>query len=286
MGQKPGSLFARIARLAILCSCLFSLSGTGADNSTADPTGGKNPQDTGAIAARSVFRVLNRNYGGTGFLHKSGAVITAAHVVAGGDTNSIRILSPTMEMLTITNFIADTELDLAILKPTTPIAAPAFPLLYTNRIPVGLRVSAWGFPQGYAGQSPLLIVGYVAGKEYSPAGSNSLALRMVVNAAFNAGQSGSPLVQFDGDGILGVVVSRADPIPPKIVAEIQALKEANGGGFFAVTNVATGESTKISEGQLLGEVLDYLHSQTQTMIGHVVPSPTLARFLQRNGIEP
>src|SRR5207302_9437290 len=166
-----------------------------------DPDTGRWAGRGGGIAQQSVFRIRGKYGQGTGFLHKSGVVITAGHVVEGGDTNTIKIISPKDDLLEITNVILETNLDLAILMPKKPINAQALPLGFTNSIWVGLRVSTWGFPGSYSGSTPLLTVGYIAGTEFRPVEPDPLKLtnddflatrRLVINATFNGGQSGSP----------------------------------------------------------------------------------------------
>lgn len=213
-------------------------------------------------------------------------VITAAHLVAGGDTNSVKILSPRMETFAITNMVLDTLLDLAILWPAKLINAPAFPLAYTNTIQIGSQIFVWGFPRGYSGQNPLLVVGYVAGKELTSVASNLLTMRMEINAAISAGQSGAPLVQADNGSAIAIVIgATVDTAPPRILEVLQILEQI-GDRTVTVTNTATGESKTVSEGQLLREVVTYLKSLEQQNIGDVVPGAALSRFLQKNGIEP
>jgi S1-C subfamily serine protease len=265
--------------------CLLWAFAASADNSVSDSTV-KMVERSKVIVTQSVFRVSGKKYNGTGFLHKSGVVITAAHLIAGGDTSSIKILSPRNETFTITNMVLDTLLDLAILWPAKPINAPAFPLAYTNTIQIGSQIFVWGFPRGYSGQNPLLVVGYVAGHEMTPVASNLVTMRMEINAAISAGQSGAPLVQADNGNVIGMVVgATVDAAPPRILEALQILDQI-GNRTVAVTNTATGESKTVSEGQLLREVVTYLKSLEQQNIGDVVPGATLARFLQRNGIEP
>jgi 2-succinyl-5-enolpyruvyl-6-hydroxy-3-cyclohexene-1-carboxylate synthase len=46
------------------------------------------------------------------------------------------------------------------------------------------------------------------------------------------------------------------------------------------------EPKTASEGQLLGEVLNYLRTQTQLVIGQALEIGDLREFLKKNGVEP
>jgi S1-C subfamily serine protease len=67
----------------------------------------------------SVFRVLcpTRQSSGTGFLHKSGKVITVFHVVSGCAAQDIILLGVQGQAIKVTNIVMDAVVDLALLTP-------------------------------------------------------------------------------------------------------------------------------------------------------------------------
>jgi S1-C subfamily serine protease len=146
----------------------------------------------GDIASHSVVRLIcvDQNSMGTGFLHKSGNIITADHVVRG--CTGLEIILPTGARSTATITATDRDHDLALVKPGTQITEQALTIAPHNEFKIGTNVSTWGFPGGYFGLSPMLSVGYLAGKDAIRAPSGAVVQQWVVNAAFNAGNSGWP----------------------------------------------------------------------------------------------
>jgi hypothetical protein len=77
----------------------------------------------GDIATHAVIRLLclERNEVGTGFLHKSGNLITADHVVRGCSKPQMVMSNGSLDAVTIV--ATDQDHDLALVKPNTPITA-------------------------------------------------------------------------------------------------------------------------------------------------------------------
>ena len=98
-GEMMGSFRSRVVFLAVLLAIFFS-SDVLAQNRipTAAPMTTDLAGRSGAVAVQSLFRVLcpTKSKGGTGFLHKSGKVITAAHVVDGCGPPTSRWLGSTV----------------------------------------------------------------------------------------------------------------------------------------------------------------------------------------------
>jgi hypothetical protein len=92
------------------------------------------------------------------------------------------------------------------------------------------------------------------------------------------------LSQEDGS-VIGVVSSKLAPIPPYIESALSALANQKSG-FTYTRTLITGKTETISEGQVVAEVLTYLRSQTQLVLGHAVTSQDLMLFLKREGLEP
>ena len=117
----------------------------------------------GDIAVQAVMRVIcqKQNSAGTGFLHKSGKLITAEHVVRNCQDVMIVLANGTVVGGRVD--AADSQHDLALVSPKSTIAASPLPISSKSDFSVGAQVSTWGFPSGYAGLVPMLSVGYLAG---------------------------------------------------------------------------------------------------------------------------
>jgi S1-C subfamily serine protease len=241
----------------------------------------------GRQAISSVYRILcpSKNRMGTGFLHKSGKIITAAHVVRECNPNDVFIILPQGAKVEITKIISDENNDIAILTPTEPLTGTALPLASQNVITIGAQVSTWGFPAGYNGRLPILSVGYIAGIDQIKTENRILVKRLVVNAAFNSGNSGGPLIDIDTGTVIGIVSSKLAPIPPYIKVALNALKESKYGLMFEKTK-PDGTVENVSQSQILEEILQYLRSQTQLVVGMAVLPEDIKSFFMKNKIEP
>lgn len=237
----------------------------------------------GHKAAISVFRLvipkLDRT--GTGFLHKSGKILTAAHVVAGCVPKDVRIHLPGGKNVTVSNMISDEDIDVAILTPNPKINSDSLPISYKKQVYMGAQVSTWGFPRGYNGMFPMLSVGYVAGIDSIQSTSGMTIERLVVNAAFNAGNSGGPLIEIETGSVIGIVTSKLAPIPQNIEIILKAMRENKLGTIWEHTK-PDGTVERFSQDQMLEKVIQYLRSQTQLVVGHAVLPGQLNRFIKAN----
>ena len=109
----------------------------------------------GRIAAQAVMRVIcpSINSSGTGFLHHSGRIITAEHVVRGCQ-QTILVL-PNSSQVPATVAATDADHDLALLQPQQAINATPLAISDLKSFSIGTQVSTWGFPGGYRGASPM-----------------------------------------------------------------------------------------------------------------------------------
>jgi S1-C subfamily serine protease len=243
------------------------------------------PGKMSTIAAKSVMRIIctKTNMGGTGFLHESGWVITAAHVVDGCLKNDLMIITSDGQRLKIDSVISDKHLDLAVLKPTHKINSPSLELSIKTEIITGTMVTTWGFPAGYSNLTPLLTVEYLAGIDHLMSTTGVSPARWVVNAAFNGGNSGGPVLDIESGEVIGVVSSKLAPIPEIIESALNALSNQRSGFTYTKT-LGNGTTETVSEGQVISEVLKYLRNQTQLVLGHAVTSNDLINFLKTNKI--
>ena len=242
---------------------------------------------SGIMAVQSVFRVLcpSKNRSGTGFLHKSGKIITTAHVVAKCDTSELVILNFKGNRTKIVDIKIDKDRDLALLTPKAVINAEAFEISKSEGFLIGIQISTWGYPSGYKGLAPLLSSGYLSGIDFVVINKERKILKWVVNAAFNLGNSGGPLIDIKSNTVFGVVSSKLAPIPQYIESALQALKKQESGLRFEGTK-SDGTKISLSQSQVLEQIIQYLRSQTQLVIGYAVTLEDLKKFLMSNGINP
>jgi len=278
-----------IFRLPCLCLIVLAAALTFAADQipTATPMTNDIAGRSGTIALPSVFRIVcpSRNKGGTAFIHKSGLAITAAHVVAGCAPSEILLVPISGEPIHVTNMVSDADLDIALLYLAKSIPGPFLPIATENNLTIGAQVSTWGFPMGYNGSAPLLASGYISGVDNVKTESDKLVTRLVVNAAFNLGNSGGPLIQIDNGTVIGVVCSKIAPLPHEVESALSALKNDRTIIAFSKTR-PNGSEEAMSTSQVLEEILQYMRSQTQLVIGHAVILSDLKEFLQYHGIEP
>ena len=245
------------------------------------------PGSSGIVALQSVVRVLCRErcVGGTGFLHKSGKIITAAHIVNGGAEPLIVL--PNGQQLTGMIKALDNEIDLAIINPSLPIhtSLPPLEISNANDFFIGTQVSTWGYPSGYSGLMPMLSVGYLAGADALTLSDGKTVGRWVVNAAFNSGNSGGPVLQIETGQVMGVVSSKLAPLSQSSLSILKVLEQQKSGLQYTFT-LPDGTQKGFSEGQLVGQVLNELRSQIQLVIGHAVLTDHLRSFLASQSIQP
>ena len=242
---------------------------------------------TANIAIPSVFRILipAKNRSGTAFLHKSGKMITASHVIEGCASQEVMLISGRGEKFGVKRMVADQDRDLALVTPDGKMNAPSLQLSSTDKFAIGLQVSSWGYPAGYKGQKPLFMSGYLSGIDMVGGKDGKSTARWVVNAAFNNGNSGGPLVDIERGEVIGVVSSKLAPLPEVVESALAALKNQKSNFVFE-RKLHDGTRETMSEAQVIEFVLEYLRSQTQLVIGYAVTIVDLRNFLGSQGIAP
>lgn len=237
------------------------------------------------VAIQSVMRVVcaKQDSMGTGFLHKSGKIITAAHVVK-DCTDPALVLSNGLTVPAKTDLV-ESDFDFAVIAPSKTIDAPSLSLTSQQRFNVGSQVSTWGFPLGYSGLRPMLSTGILSGQDVVRSESGKLEIQYVVNAAFNSGNSGGPLLLVETGEVVGVVVSKLAPLRPDTLNALHALQN-QASGFMYTAVAPDGTKKQFSEGQVIALVLDDLRRQVQLVIGHAAMAGDLRLFLTANHIDP
>jgi hypothetical protein len=204
---------------------------------------------------------------GTGFLIAGGVIVTNAHVVDGCAGFLLAGVSTTNQQIKFSNIVKDPVRDLAILVPD-PKLDGGYELAASDTLEPGTRVDTWGYPFGYTGTSPLLSVGYVAGYRNVVKDGKSIK-HIVVNGAFNHGNSGGPLLISPGSSVIGIVVLTFNFYPQQIRQIIDAMA-ANSTGVTYNSTAPDGTKKTLVEGQLTAAVLDEFYDKTQVDIGEAI----------------
>jgi len=205
----------------------------------------------------SVVRVFCTKSGnvGSGFILDSGYAISNHHVVQGCSTGELEVKTSTAAIIPIAELWVDENRDLAVLKPRNAQKG-TFKIDPTKTVIVGTEVSAWGYPFAHAGPAPLLTVGHLSGfYDASPDQGKTSVKRLVVNGAFNPGNSGGPLISPEGT-IVGIVVAKwILPLPPGLASALKALDANTSGVQFTATQ--DGKKISYGESQLTAALLTY-----------------------------
>jgi hypothetical protein len=108
----------------------------------------------------------------------------------------------------------------------------------------------------------------------------------VVNAAFNRGNSGGPLLLTETGEVIGVVDSKLAPFGPWATAALQTLEKSNSDTFKFTAQMSDGSTQTYSYSQAIAMVLDELRNQVQLVIGNAVMVGDIRDYLVRNKIDP
>jgi S1-C subfamily serine protease len=203
----------------------------------------------------AVYLIVCPNEGaGTGFFLSKGVVVTNSHVVGSCHEDSLFAISSKNERVSFAKIVNDTGRDLALLVPKTHLTHGLVLSAGASPIP-GTTVSTWGYPLLYNGTTPLLSVGYVSG--FRTDSSNGKAVKhIVVNGAFNHGNSGGPLFVARSNEVIGVVVLTFHFYPSEVKQIIDALATQSSGFMMGTVRRSDGHTESISEAQVTAMVLN------------------------------
>lgn len=220
---------------------------------------------------------------GTGFVIEGGRiVVTNAHVVEScGAKELITRSSVTTDPVQFTNVERDSTRDLVILCASKPLPF-SLKLNGSDSPPVETDVETWGYPLKYEELAPLLSRGYVAGYTATgPPGAVGTVKHLIINGAFNPGNSGGPLIDRSTGKVIGVVVAKWTLWSPNIETAIKGFAHPSAltGGTFSYTN-AQGQQVGISDQEMLSVILSEFYQTSQVMIGEAISVSELNAFLK------
>ena len=237
-------------------------------------------------AIKSVYLMVcpKTNKKGTAFLLKSGTMVTDNHVVEGCTSSDLWALSPMGERITFSKVVTDANRDLALLRPTNRLEG-GFELGLDVFPKVGTAVTTWGFPLIYNGPAPLLSAGYVAGYSDAHVGA-AVVKHIVVNGAFNPGNSGGPLFAAADNKVVGIVVWRMRLLPDWVQTLITGFGHPTASSCcVAEQTLPDGTKKGISTEEASGMVLQQFYDTVQVMIGEATSVSELRAFLRDKEIE-
>lgn len=243
--------------------------------------------DSGKLAVTSVYMIYcsKTKSKGSGFLLRNGVIITNEHVVTGCVASEIIGISASNTRIAFNKLTIDSNRDLAALFPTQPLIG-GLTLGDDKGIQPGQLVYTWGYPLGYNGPAPLLSVGYLSGfKSYKLDPKSSKEVKhLVVNGAFNSGNSGGALFLQNTNEVVGVVVNKALPLfTPFVQSAIETFSNNSVGVGFSGTD-ENGNKITMSETKILAEIIKSLRDMSQVMIGEAISVAELKTFLIENHI--
>jgi hypothetical protein len=205
--------------------------------------------------------------------------VTNAHVVNGCTEHDLYAVTPLGKRLTFSRVVSDPNRDLAALRPTEKIRG-GLELGLNDDPPLGTTVTTWGFPLIYNGPSPILCVGYVAGYNAVTVGGRTVK-HIVVNGAFNPGNSGGPVFLSGHSGVIGIVVWKQVLFSTNVPTVIEGFKHPRLaiGGTFSI-RLPDGTSRSVSDQEAIAAVLEEFYDTVQVVIGEAISASELKGFLK------
>ena len=226
---------------------------TAKSTSTASPTPfGGAPQQSGSTAT------------GTGFVvDTNGHIVTAAHVVDGASSVSVKLQDGTTRTATVLG--KDDATDIAVLKiDASGLTLHPLTLGSSSTIDVGTQVAAIGDPFGYARS---LSTGIVSGVDRTIQAPNGFTVAHAIqtDAAVNPGNSGGPVLDANGS-VIGIVDQIATDgsaqqssgvgfaVPIDLVKSSLKTLEAGGQVKHAYLGVSTADGSSGAAGAAVSSV--------------------------------
>ena len=216
-------------------------------------SGGLDASSVYASAAPGVVDIAVDNGSGTGFVvDKDGHIVTAAHVVNGASSISVKFQDGTTRKATVLG--QDEATDVAVIK-IDPSGLTLHPLTLGSSASVGVGddVAAIGDPFGYARS---ISTGIVSGVDRTIKAPNGFTVAHAIqtDAAMNPGNSGGPVLNADGqvvgiadqiatDGSADQSAGVGFAVPIDLVKSALTTLKSGGTVEHAYVGVATGDGT-------------------------------------------
>jgi hypothetical protein len=246
----------------------------------------RSPESKSVI--KSVLRIecLMDNGKGTGFVVSStGFVVTNSHVIGHCAAVDLTAVSPvTEEPIKFSSMVKDDNRDLALLCPTKTL--PALRLSEDDQAPVETEVETWGYPLRYNLTAPVLSRGYIAGYDEGLDSQGHLknprVNHLIVNGAFNPGNSGGPLIDKATGKVVGIVVEKwglYSPFVEKAIAGLQHATATTSSGLSYV-DPTTGRTITLMNEQVTALALQELYNASQVMMGEAISVSELNAFIK------
>jgi putative serine protease PepD len=207
------------------------------------------------ITANGAAQESQTTATGTGFVvDGDGHIVTAAHVVDGASSVTVKLADGTTRKATVLG--EDNATDVAVLK-VDASGLTLHPLkLASTSVSVGDDVAAIGDPFGY---SRSLSTGIVSGVDRTIDAPNGFTVAHAIqtDAALNPGNSGGPLLNASGEviGIVDQIATNGNvdqnsgvgfAVPSSIVESELSTLEAGGKVSHAYLGVATSDASTTS----------------------------------------
>lgn len=278
-GGTPKQAYIVVAVLALVVVAAFSagavLMGGDADPKTTNAgvgePGGINYTELYEDSKHGVVGVMTVSEGGsgsgTGFIYDSeGYIVTNAHVVEGAE--KVEVQYSNGEWVEAEVVGADADSDLAVLSPANESASAEVLEMVEENPERGERVMVLGSPLDL---DESVSHGIVSGTDRELRRSNGFVIPDVIqtDAPVNPGNSGSPVVNSDGE-VIGVVSARQGDnigfaISPELTNAIVPELIANGSvnhsyvGIRTIQNdpvVADANNYSVNHGMVVAEVVE------------------------------
>lgn len=221
---------------------------------------------------------------GTGFLIESGSIVTNEHVVNGCTGANIEAYPSTGGKVLFSDMAVDADRDLAVLRPKQTLTG-GLALGSEASLNLGQSLTTWGYPLIYSGPAPILSVGYAAGfnaaKVKTKAGTERVVKHIVVNGAFNPGNSGGPVFMANDNKVVGVVVWKMRILSQTVPTVIDGFKKGGAvrtSGTFSMT-MPDGTKRGVTDQEATAMVLEEFYNTVQVMIGEAISVSELKDFL-------
>lgn len=221
-----------------------------------------------SVAAVRVESDAEAPAGGTAWVYEDNYLVTNNHVVRGGTDPFVWFTDNGWREASVVG--TDVNSDLAVLEvDQKPDSATPLPLV-EQAVPVGTQIAAIGNPFGLTGS---FTTGVVSGRNRTiqiPGTAFSIADGIQTDAALNPGNSGGPLITFDGRVVgvvsagrgenVGFAISAAmvENVVPELIEDGEYEHSYLGVGLRDVTPaiIEANEMDNITWGVYIAEVID------------------------------